>query len=47
MLMRNPPGRGPEQPPRPKRDADAYLLAAAIVLFVVAVLIVVYALFVR
>ena len=47
MLMRSPPERKPEQPPRPKRDADTYLFALSIAAFVVAVLIVGYALFLR
>ena len=48
MLMRSPPDRAPEQPPRPRRDADTYLLAATIFLlvgFVTAVVIIGYARF--
>ena len=44
MLMRSPPDRTPDEPPRGWRDADAFLFVVAIVLFAVALLIVVYAL---
>ena len=44
MLMRTPPDKLPEQPPRGSRNADAYLLAFVIASIVVAALIGAYAL---
>ena len=45
MLMKGPPEWRPDPTPRRKLDADAYLFAFSIVLFMGAVLIVTYALF--
>ena len=47
MLTGRPSDRTPREPPRPKRDADAFLLVASIVGFFAAVFIVAYALVIR
>jgi hypothetical protein len=44
MSGRRPPDRTPEEPPRGKRDADAYIFVVTIAAFVIAVLMLVYAL---